>query len=552
MFAARRRAMIEWRYCTVELQKREPRTENRILALDLGVATINMTFLSCLLWAAILACLLFFRPGSRFMKTEVASIGIKGKACVAVIMALEIALCCFAMTLSPEYSGGNVGLAQYEGIADAFLQGQLHFLFEPDPRLAELNNVYDPVERAESGIPFAWDHAYYDGHYYMYFGVVPALLLFVPFKALTGVSLTAYHATQFFVAVIIAGFYRLFFRIAQEKFPRMPVPLFVVLAVGLTGASVWYIVAAPALYCTAIAAAICAMVLGFNLFLAAFRDGRSFAKTTVLAAGGSLCGALAFGCRPTIALSNVVVIAMLVQYLRNNHLSKGQLAILFAVGLFPYFAVAAGLCAYNYARFGNALEFGQAYQLTDADQHEYGFKLSRVNIPAGLHGLYNALFEFSRPTAEFPFLRFGGVFFMFPVLLVGNLLLSSRKGRGVLADAPVLLAMVTVLPISALLVVVLDLFMSPVWLTRYTMDVNWMFSIAAFAGIGAFSERLSETHRSTATAVAGVVLYLTALSCVLFFLVPYDGNATYWIPELLDDIARVATFGICDAYHPVP
>ena len=39
----------------------------------------------------------------------------------------------------------------------------------------------------------------------MYFGVVPAALVFAPFKLLFGVSLPAYHATQLFVALYVVG-----------------------------------------------------------------------------------------------------------------------------------------------------------------------------------------------------------------------------------------------------------------------------------------------------------------------------------------------------------
>ena len=49
--------------------------------------------------------------------------------------------------------------------------------------------TYMPA-RKEAGVSVHWDHAYYNGHYYMYFGVVPVLLLFLPFRLLTGQALT--------------------------------------------------------------------------------------------------------------------------------------------------------------------------------------------------------------------------------------------------------------------------------------------------------------------------------------------------------------------------
>lgn len=68
------------------------------------------------------------------------------------------------------------------------------------PLLLQMDNPYDPQARVDLGVDYRWDTAYYHGHYYMYFGVVPVFLLFLPFRLITGMSLTTYHATQVFVA----------------------------------------------------------------------------------------------------------------------------------------------------------------------------------------------------------------------------------------------------------------------------------------------------------------------------------------------------------------
>ena len=67
------------------------------------------------------------------------------------------------------------------------------------------------------------------------------------------------------------------------------------------------------------------MVWCFTLFLVAFDSDTAFGKTIACTMAGSVCGALAFGCLPPIALGNIVVIAMLVAYLRTNRLSKRKL-----------------------------------------------------------------------------------------------------------------------------------------------------------------------------------------------------------------------------------
>ena len=40
----------------------------------------------------------------------------------------------------------------------------------------------------ETGENYLWDTAYYEGHYYVYFGVVPVLLFYLPFYLVTGAN----------------------------------------------------------------------------------------------------------------------------------------------------------------------------------------------------------------------------------------------------------------------------------------------------------------------------------------------------------------------------
>ena len=80
---------------------------------------------------------------------------------------------------------------QYELMADALLKGQVYLEYgDMDRRLLEMPNPYDTKARRELGVRYHWDHAFYKGRYYMYFGVVPVFLLFIPFKLITGTSLT--------------------------------------------------------------------------------------------------------------------------------------------------------------------------------------------------------------------------------------------------------------------------------------------------------------------------------------------------------------------------
>ena len=53
--------------------------------------------------------------------------------------------------------------------------------------MAELENPYDTAARQAAAPDALWDVAYYNGRYYVYFGIVPCLLFQLPFEALTGI-----------------------------------------------------------------------------------------------------------------------------------------------------------------------------------------------------------------------------------------------------------------------------------------------------------------------------------------------------------------------------
>lgn len=110
---------------------------------------------------------------------------------LGVILVLDL-----PMGLCPNYNGEIPAyLNQYELMAQSVLDGNLYLEFDDiDPGLAELDNPYDPQIREDTGVSVHWDSAYYNGKYYMYFGIVPVLLVFAPYLAITGGG--SYHLSR--------------------------------------------------------------------------------------------------------------------------------------------------------------------------------------------------------------------------------------------------------------------------------------------------------------------------------------------------------------------
>lgn len=439
--------------------------------------------------------------------------------------ALIIISCTMPMGLSPEYNGEIQSFRnQYEMITEAFLSGQLHFQYKVDERLLALDNPYDMVERAVSGVDFHWDHALYNGHYYMYFGVVPVLLLFLPFRVITGHALTGYHGAQIFTAIYIIGIFMLLRLLGKKFFSKLPVSLYLLFCAAISYLSLWYAVSAPALYCMAIISALACAVWSLYFFAKAVWCCESENRAIALAALGSLLGALEFGCRPTVGLSNLVVLPLILAFLKKRGVSAKLLFKMLLAAL-PYALVAAGLMWYNAARFGNPFEFGQSYQLTVTDQTAYGDMLSRFDPIGLLRDIYFYLFNnmLSLPALE-PLPRIGP-FVTFPMLPASFLLLLSARNIRYIHKSKLTLFSLFLLA-SVVVIITFDVLWAPIPEPRYRLDFSWLLGVAAFVIAG--SALQVSKHPKALCVVLGIACILTMIASAVLFLYPYDSNFTYY------------------------
>lgn len=438
---------------------------------------------------------------------------------------LIIISCIVPMGLSPVYNGEELNYRnQYEMITEAFLSGQLHFQYDVDERLLAMENPYDALERALQGIDFHWDHALYNGRYYMYFGVVPVLLLFLPYRVITGHSLTGYHGAQIFAAIYIIGIFMLFYLLCKKYFDKMSVSLYLLLCAAISYFTLWYAIAAPALYCMAIVSAMACAVWSIYFFIKSVFFCESENHAIAYAALGSLLGALEFGCRPTVGMSNFVVLPLILAFLPKHKLSAKLLLKMLAAAL-PYAFVAAGLMWYNHARFGNPFEFGQSYQLTITDQSSYGDMFSRFDLRAIIRDIYFYLFNnmLSLHTLE-PLPRIGP-FVTFPLLPVSFFLVIFKKSRAYLYKNKLTLFGFSLL-FSVIVIIVFDVLWAPIPEPRYRLDFSWLLGIAAFMLTGSSFQMAK--HKKCFHGILGAACILTILSSMLLFLYPYDLNFTYY------------------------
>lgn len=461
-----------------------------------------------------LAMLLFLlRPHSP-VYTLIPECGTKGAWIHAVVAVLIISLCILPMGVHPRWNGQDADCRnQYELMAEAFLEGHIDFAYGDEDALLVLDNPYDPYERSEAEVPFHFDHAYYNGHYYMYFGVVPVLLVFLPYRVLTGTSLTTYHATQLFVALTIAGIFLLFRLLRKRFFPKMTEGVSLILCSAFSVISVWYSIAQPALYCTAISAALAMEIWSLYFYIRGVWVLSSENQQILSAGIGALLGALAFGCRPPVALANLLVIPMLVVFVKQRKVT-GKLIAKLALAALPYVLVAIGLMWYNYIRFDSPFEFGQSYQLTVADQTQYTKLPGMDIIPRLLKDTWQSFFAPQILVSTFPYIDTVSVFGNFPIffLLLG---LFSKKVRHQLRQTKLMSLVIGTLLVS-LIINSVDIIWSPVLLERYHMDFYFLLAIGCFLVIGFLYNSCPEKRLPYLHGIIGVLSVLAMICAVMY------------------------------------
>ena len=448
-----------------------------------------------------------------------------------------IFVCLWVMGINPIWNGEIAyHRNQYEKMAKSLSHKRLYLEYDVDEKLLAMENPYDNDARNELGVNVHWDHAYYKGRYYMYFGVVPVCMLFLPYLLLTGQSLTTYHATQIYTAFIIIGIFVFFGFLRNRFFPKMNDFVLTALGTAVSLASVWYITEAPALYCTATSSAVCLMLWSLIFYFWAVFSPAGQKVRIASAICGAVCGALCFGCRPPVALANIIAVPLFIVFLKNEKITKKDLWKIFLI-ILPYIIIGALLMIYNYKRFDDPFEFGQSYQMTFYDQKDISF-LSNFNYAAIISGFKAMFFEARGLDSLFPYVRFGGILAEFPVFLIGILgCLFSPSVREYLKKNQLWPTALVIL-VAPVLITFSEVIMSPIILERYHTDIYFLDGILLFLVIGCIYMTAEKEQRAL-NIITAVLCLITAVTAVLLFFVPNDYNFTEYFPEYLEHLQAV-------------
>ena len=341
--------------------------------------------------------------------------GLTALCCALLVLAVQV-LCSpadrteFPYTRALEYPFEK-SVYQYRSLAHAVLydmlaKGRVSVDAEPAEALLALDNPYDPTARLESGAEVLFDYALYDGHYYAYFGLAPVLVFSAPFRLVTG-HLPAYTTAACFFALLTVAAAFLCVWEALRRFVRRPSLLLACLgaAAAALGSNLLMLQASADRYHLSIACMQTFFYLTLYTGLAACRQKKA-GKRAALFALCAVCTGLLVTSRATgaIAAAGWIVPLFVLVLADRERAPRGKRKDA-AAYLLPLLLCAAGVMAYNAARFGSPFEFGQSWQLTLEDIH-YN-QISLRDVPAAL---YCYFLDGLRLSPEFPWVTLGESF----------------------------------------------------------------------------------------------------------------------------------------------
>jgi len=327
----------------------------------------------------------------------------------------------------------------YNLLVRGFLRGHLYLDYKVDPYFATLANPLDPVQRGNhASLP---DASYYRGRYYIYYGVSPAMLLFLPFRVLTGRFVSEALASPFFASVGLLASVWLLLAVRRRYFPQASEILVTACLVALGLADMMAILLRrPSFREVPITCGYaCVMVALAAIFLALHHRRAPLWLAVASAALG-----LAVGSRPLYVLACPVVLLPVWLHARERGLGAacwrdGQWRKLALAAAVPLALVGLGLALYNYFRFGSAVEFGLHYQYWNDDPAQttrFSWRFLAYNLRA-------YWFAPAGWVRYFPFVTFVNL----PPAPVG--MYGAEDPYGVLPNAPFALFALGVLALAA-------------------------------------------------------------------------------------------------------
>lgn len=386
----------------------------------------------------------------------------------------------------------NEGIYNKEFL-DSILNRKFYLLEEPSEELLKLENPYDNFSRdkaVQRDVDYKWDTALYNGHQYIYFGILPLLITFLPFYLITHKYLKISVVVFIFSIFVFLLLKEILTKLLQKYFDNMSFKNVVFFLIILcSGTLILYANGIPRVYELVIIVGLYFVLQGIYFIIKSSELNNTKYLNIFL---GCTCLALSVACRPTDLLASLLIVPYLLKlFIENMKNNKKDLVKLIISVALPYIVIGIALMWYNYVRFDNIFEFGAKYQLTIANMKDLGSRIFAIPV-----GVMCNLFNVPTFISDFPFIEnnnnlgcfngyyyienmLGGLCFVAPIcFIIFYIIKANRK-----SENKELKTIINSLVIVGLIIVVLSVMMAGSN-QRYLIDYAWMFILAGILIFG--------------------------------------------------------------------
>lgn len=356
----------------------------------------------------------------------------------------------------------------------------------------------------------------------MYFGILPALLVFLPYNLLTGRYLKLSVVTYGFSILIFILLKEILLKLLSRYFKKIKFKNVVYyLIILLSGTLIFYANGMSRFYEVVIISGLYFVLQGINCILNALENEKNRHLNIFL---GCLCLALSVACRPTDLLASILIVPYLIKlfidYIKQIKNNKINLTKLILAVVIPYITVGTALMWYNYVRFGNVFDFGSKYQLTINNMVE--LENRTASIPAGI---FCNLFSIPKFIPDFPFIThsndtpifygyyyiedmIGGVFAMAPICL--SIFFIVKFNQKIKNEE--LKVLVNTLIIVGLLIAIVSTAIAGSN-QRYLIDYIWILILAGILIFEGFYDlfKSQEAKKIIRIIISGITVYMIVI-----------------------------------------
>lgn len=294
----------------------------------------------------------------------------------------------------------NIWNSFYNKISYSISQGRIDLGIVVPRGLLELQDPYNPIQnsyyRVESGINNLMDLSLYKGKIYAYFGLVPAVIFYLPLRIIL-----RQDVSDFFVSFILVSMGFIFNVLILDSLKRFFFPnvsnFYFLISVMSIGYSIQPYLLSKATHLTVPHSSAYFFLSGAIYFL--FKPGVNDDRFLKLFFGG-LFLSLTLGCKPNYLISVFFILLFyFLSFYKTYKLTLKHISCLVLPLIFVSFLI--GL--YNYLRFDNPFEFGFKYQLTYLNLHSGNFKIFDKHFV--LENLYYYCLAFPEMTLLKPYIH---------------------------------------------------------------------------------------------------------------------------------------------------